>query len=84
MKLAGVLSVLALSVSLVTPTVVKAQPVAGVAMFQDQRREFKDADEKAWHDYLKQKNRKDHDWAKASKREQKDYWKWRDAHPDTH
>jgi len=26
----------------------------------------------------------DHDWEKASKREQKDYWKWRDAHPDDH
>ncbi len=84
MKFAGVLSALALSVALVTPAVVMAQQVPGVAMFQDHKREFKDADEKAWHDYLKEKRKKDHEWTKANKREQKDYWKWRDAHPDTH
>jgi hypothetical protein len=35
-----------------------------------------------WHQYLKEKHRKDHDWDHATKQEQKDYWKWRDAHPD--
>jgi hypothetical protein len=35
-----------------------------------------------WHQYLKEKHKKDHDWDHATKQEQKDYWKWRDAHPD--
>jgi hypothetical protein len=37
-----------------------------------------------WHQYLKEHHKKEHDWGHASKREQRDYWKWRDAHPDTH
>ena len=37
-----------------------------------------------WHQYLKESHKKDHDWAKATKKEQKGYWKWRDAHPDAH
>jgi hypothetical protein len=37
-----------------------------------------------WHQYLKEHHKKDHDWAHANKREQRDYWKWRDAHPDAH
>jgi hypothetical protein len=35
-----------------------------------------------WRQYLKEKHKKDHEWEKATKQEQKDYWKWRDAHPD--
>ena len=38
----------------------------------------------SWHQYLKEHHKKDHDWAKANKKEQADYWKWRDAHPDAH
>jgi hypothetical protein len=28
------------------------------------------------------KNIKYHDWKRANKREQQDYWKWRDSHRD--
>jgi hypothetical protein len=88
MKISSILSTLALTAALmtpalVTPTVMQARP-NGVAMFDDQHRDFTPDDEKAWHDYLKEKRKKDHEWAKASKREQTDYWKWRDAHPDHH
>lgn len=38
----------------------------------------------AWHQYLKEHHKKDHDWSKAKKRERSDYWKWRDQHPDAH
>lgn len=38
----------------------------------------------SWHQYLKENHKKDHEWAKASKREQASYWKWRDQHPDNH
>ena len=37
-----------------------------------------------WHQYLKERHKKDHDWSKANKHEQADYWKWRDQHPDNH
>lgn len=46
--------------------------------------QWNDNENQAWHQYLKEHHKKDHEWAKASKREQKDYWKWRDAHPDAH
>jgi hypothetical protein len=45
--------------------------------------QWNDHEDQVWHQYLKDHHRKDHDWAKASKREQKEYWKWRDKHPDS-
>lgn len=51
---------------------------------QAKTHEWNEHEDQAWHSYLKERHKKDHDWAKASKREQKDYWKWRDAHPDSH
>jgi hypothetical protein len=35
-----------------------------------------------WHQYQKEQHMKDHDWDHATKKEQKNYWKWRDSHPD--
>lgn len=86
MKITNTLSAFALSVALVTPVIVKAQPqpTGATAMMQDQHRDFSADDEKAWHDYLKGKHKKDHEWGKANKKEQADYWKWRDAHRDEH
>lgn len=59
-------------------------PVA-VVNAQDHPRpthQWNDHEDQVWHQYLKDHHRKDHDWAKASKREQRTYWKWRDQHPD--
>jgi hypothetical protein len=57
----------------------------GVAIAQDHPQHvWADSENPTWHQYLKERHRKDHDWAKASKREQAAYWKWRDAHPDAH
>ncbi|HEX3681046.1 MAG TPA: hypothetical protein VHU83_00795 [Bryobacteraceae bacterium] len=58
-------------------------PVALIAQDHD-RHTWSDNENPTWHQYLKEHHKKDHDWGHASKREQKDYWKWRDAHPDTH
>jgi hypothetical protein len=85
MKIGTILSAFALSVALITPAAVYAQPRPANAMFAPQpqdhdHREFTADDEKAWHDYLKERHKKDHEWAKANKREQADYWKWRDGH----
>jgi hypothetical protein len=46
--------------------------------------QWNDGENDAWHRYLKERHKKDHDWEKASKKEQAAYWKWRDSHPDHH
>jgi len=57
----------------------------GVAIAQDHpHHEWADSENPTWHQYLKDHHRKDHEWAKATKREQSAYWKWRDQHPDAH
>lgn len=40
------------------------------------------AEDSAWRRYLSDKHRTYHDFSKADEKEQKDYWKWRHAHPD--
>jgi hypothetical protein len=45
---------------------------------------WNDSESPAWHQYLKERHKKDHDWEKASKKEQSAYWKWRDQHKDIH
>jgi hypothetical protein len=46
--------------------------------------QWNDGENNAWHQYLKEHKRKDHEWAKANKKEQANYWKWRDQHKDVH
>ena len=46
--------------------------------------EWNENEDKPWHEYLTEHHRKEHGWDKASKREQRNYWKWRDAHRDEH
>ena len=46
--------------------------------------QWNDGENTAWHQYLKEQHKKDHDWEKANKREQAAYWKWRDQHRDNH
>lgn len=41
-----------------------------------------DRENRAWGIYLTNNHRKDHEFAKSSKREQASYWNWRHAHPD--
>lgn len=74
------LTALVLGISLLAPVAVTAQdhdrPKAS--------HEWNDHENESWHKYLKDHHKKDHEWDKANKREQKAYWKWRDAHPDAH
>lgn len=57
----------------------------GVAVAQDHpRHEWSDSENPTWHQYLKEHHKKDKEWARATKREQQAYWKWRDQHPDAH
>jgi hypothetical protein len=59
-------------------------PMAVMTAQDHDRHVWADTEDPHWHQYLKEHHKKDHDWAHASKKEQRDYWKWRDAHPDAH
>jgi hypothetical protein len=41
-----------------------------------------DRENQAWHRYLAENHRDDHDFGKADSKEQSDYWNWRHNHPD--
>jgi hypothetical protein len=43
-----------------------------------------DAEDRAWRRWIKETHRKDHEFAKADRKEQQEYWKWRHEHPDQH
>ena len=72
------LGALVLGISLLSPAALIAQD------HDHQTHEWNANEDPHWHQYLKEHHKKDHDWGKANKREQADYWKWRDAHPDAH
>jgi hypothetical protein len=87
--------VIVLSGSLVIPVVVSAQDRDYPERRQnDQRsRRYEDESHKDFHEwnaredqayrrYLQEHHKKYHDFAKARKREQDDYWRWRHSHPD--
>lgn len=44
--------------------------------------EWNSGEDTAYHRWLKETHKKDHDWAHATKREQRSYWAWRHDHPD--
>ncbi len=73
-----------LGVCLATSVAVISVQSSYAAQSDMQKHVWTDQEDPHWHEYLKEKRKKDHDWAKATKREQRDYWKWRDAHPDAH
>jgi hypothetical protein len=41
-----------------------------------------DYENAVWHRYIAEKHLEAHEFAKASRREQQDYWNWRHSHPD--
>ena len=43
-----------------------------------------DHENQAWGRYLAENHKKDHEFAKANRREQSEYWNWRHSHPDEH
>lgn len=73
---------LCLSVCLLTPAV--ALQAQDHGKMEQNSHQWNDGENEMWHQYLKEHHKKDHDWSKASKREQAAYWKWRDQHRDSH
>jgi len=43
-----------------------------------------DNENRAWGQYQTEHHRNSHEFSKANKREQGQYWNWRHAHPDNH
>jgi hypothetical protein len=43
--------------------------------------QWDDAENRAWRKWLTENHRKDHEFAKADRKEQEEYWKWRHEHP---
>jgi hypothetical protein len=41
-----------------------------------------DNENRAWGRFIVEKHRKDHEFSKANKREQAEYWNWRHSHSD--
>jgi hypothetical protein len=41
-----------------------------------------DRENQAWNRFLEENHRAKHGFAKANRREQSEYWKWRHEHPD--
>jgi carboxypeptidase C (cathepsin A) len=41
-----------------------------------------DHENQAWHRFLTEKSRPDHEYTRADKNEQSEYWDWRHGHPD--
>jgi hypothetical protein len=46
--------------------------------------EWNDREDPAWRQYLKEHHRKYHEWARSKRKEQDEYWRWRDQHRDGH
>jgi hypothetical protein len=47
--------------------------------------EWNDRENRAYRHWLmEERHREWHDWDHASRREQRDYWRWRHDHPDWH
>jgi len=46
--------------------------------------EWNDREDQAYRHWLQMNHRKYHDWKRASRSEQRNYWKWRHDHPDWH
>src|SRR5438067_10809769 len=77
---------LLLSASLMAPVAIKADDEHHKVKEKEKR--YYDAEAKDWHEwnereerayrrYLEENHRAAHDWAKAKREEQREYWKWR-------
>ena len=72
-----ILGVAFLGIGLLAPMTVMADD------HHDQmKHEWNDGERDAWHRFLKENHMRDHEWERATKREQAKYWKWREHHRD--
>ena len=74
---------LVLGAALFAPAILSADPP----------HRYYDRDHKDWHEwneredsayrrYLQEQRRENREWAKANRKQQREYWKWRHSHPE--
>jgi hypothetical protein len=75
-----------LTAALATPVLVVASPAPQDNRVYDREHkdyhQWDDHENAAWHRYMAEKHIQEHEWAKANRKEQADYWNWRHSHPD--
>jgi hypothetical protein len=84
------ISSLLLAAALAAPAAIMATPGPNddrvqVRVYDSNHKDYHNWDDhenKAWGIYLTNNHKKNHEFAKASKKEQANYWNWRHSHPD--
>jgi hypothetical protein len=79
-----------LAAALVAPVSIIAAPApqgatVQVRVYDREHRDYHNWDRNensAWGRYLAENHRRSHEYKRANKREQAQYWNWRHAHPD--
>jgi hypothetical protein len=77
-----------LTASLATPVALMAIPApqdGGNRVYDKDHNDYHNWDDKenhAWGQFLEENHKSSHEYAKASKKEQSQYWNYRHAHPD--
>jgi hypothetical protein len=75
---------LLLTGALVAPVAVVAIPAPQDVYDREHKdhHNWDDHENEAWRRFLAENHRKEHEFAKAKKHEQEEYWNWRHNHPD--
>jgi hypothetical protein len=84
------LASLLLTAALAAPISIMAVPVpqeasVQVRVYDKHHKDYHNWDDnenRAWNRYLVENHRDSHEFSRANKREQSQYWNWRHAHPD--
>ena len=74
-----------LTAALVTPATIVAAAGQNDRVYDREHKDYHhwdDHENAAWHRYMTEKHIQEHEWAKANRKEQADYWNWRHSHPD--
>ena len=79
-----------LAAALMAPVAIMAAPVpqdasVQVRVYDRDHKDYHNWDDhenRAWGIFLTNNHRRNHEFAKANRREQREYWNWRHAHPD--
>jgi hypothetical protein len=82
----GCVAALLLTAALAAPVITCATPVPQDDRVYDRDHKdyhhWDDHESQAWGRFLAENHRKDHEFAKANRKEQAEYWNWRHSHPD--
>jgi hypothetical protein len=86
----SLIGALLLAAAILAPVAAIAAPAANddgvqIRVYDSRHRDYHNWDDRenhAWGAYLTNNHRKAHEYKESNRREQKNYWNWRHAHPD--